>query len=94
MFVVTVNFTIDTAHLDDFVAAVKTQATNSLNLEPECRQFDVVQSPKDPCKIFLYEIYSDSAAFDAHLKSAHFAGFNTLVTPWVKDKSISTWVRL
>jgi len=94
VFVVTVNFTIDAAHLDDFLAAVQTQAANSLNLERQCLQFDVAQSDKDPCEVFLYEIYSDSAAFDAHLKSAHFAGFNTLVTPWVKDKSISTWVRL
>lgn len=94
VFVVTVNFEIYPEHLESFLGAVKEQAINSMHLELQCQQFDVSQSEKEPCMIFLYEIYTNEAAFDAHLKSAHFAQFNTTTTPWIKHKSVSTWTRL
>jgi len=94
VFVVTVNFEIYPEHLDSFLDAVRQQATNSVNLELQCLQFDVSQSENDPSMIFLYEIYTNADAFDAHLKSAHFAKFNAMATPWIKHKSVSTWTRL
>ncbi|MGH6683575.1 MAG: putative quinol monooxygenase [Pseudolabrys sp.] len=38
--------------------------------------------------MFLYEIYDDRAAFEAHLKTAHFASFNRDSEPLVADKKI------
>jgi quinol monooxygenase YgiN len=36
----------------------------------------------------LYEIYDDRAAFEAHLKTAHFASFNRASEPLVADKTV------
>ena len=41
--------------------------------EPGCRRFDVVEPPGEADRILLYEIYDDRAAFEAHLKTPHFA---------------------
>jgi quinol monooxygenase YgiN len=47
-------------------------ARGSVQDEPGCLRFDVVQSQKDPCEVWFYEVYRDRAAFDAHTKTPHF----------------------
>lgn len=91
MFVVTVTFEVEAQHRAAFAAAVADQARNSLALEADCLRFDVCHDPDDPTRIFLYEIYSDAAAFQTHLESAHFEAFNAQVTPWTRDKAVGTW---
>ena len=47
----------------------------SRETEPGCRQFDVCVEA-DTGRTFLYELYDDRAAFEAHLASAHFKAFD------------------
>ncbi len=91
MFVVTVTFEIEAARSAAFNAAVKTQAKNSLELEPDCLRFDVCLDPDKDGRVFLYELYRDAAAFDLHLASEHFKTFNALVEPWTRSKAVQTW---
>ena len=90
-FAVAVRFQIHREHAADFFAVVKTQATNSLSLEPDCHQFDVCVDEEDPCRIFLYETYTDAEAFQVHRNTPHFADFSEAVEPWVVDKEVATW---
>ena len=92
MYVVTVHFTILPDHIESFRQHMKVQAENSLNLEPDCHHFDVCYDPGDDTVCFLYELYTDEAAFQAHLDSDHFLSFNETVTPWIADKAIKTYV--
>ena len=69
MFIVTVEFVTRPPYVEDFHQAILDQARNSLNREPECRQFDVCADPQDRARIFLYEVYTDHAAFKYHLKT-------------------------
>ncbi len=91
MFAVTVNFVIKPGHVDEFVAAMKTQAFNSLTREAGCHQFDVCFDPADPCRIFLYELYTDRAAFDLHLQTEHYLNFDKTVQPWTAEKVAGNW---
>ena len=61
--------------------------------EPGCRQFDVCESPAEPGKVFLYEVYDSEADFQAHLAAPHFLQFNALTAPWVADKVVSVYRR-
>ena len=54
-------------------------ARASLNDEPGCHQFDVCFAADDPGRCFLYEVYTDRGAFDAHLGMAHFKAFDAKV---------------
>lgn len=91
MYVITVEFSVAPQYQQPFATAVDSQAKNSVQLETECHRFDVCVGIDDQNKFFLYEIYSDAAAFDAHLASEHFKEFNALVTPWVLNKSVAAW---
>ena len=44
--------------------------------------------------MLLYEIYTDKAAFDAHLASNHFHDFNAATLDWVSDKKVSAYERI
>ena len=46
-------------------------------------------SPGDADRIVLYEIYDDRAAFEAHLKTTHFARFNEASAALVADKKVT-----
>lgn len=94
MFVVTVRFSVHPEHADHFRAAMLEQARNSLDLEPGCHQFDVATDADNPTAIFLYELYTDKAAFDLHLASPHFEAFDKMVSPWVEHKSVQTFTRI
>lgn len=90
MYVVTVTFSVKGDHFDDFLMAVKKQAADSLQQEPDCSLFDVCVN-EDANAVFLYELYTDKQAFDLHLQSNHFAKFNAKVTPWTDSKQVGTW---
>ncbi len=94
MYVVTVEFEIKAEKLDEFRAQMIANATASREREPGCRQFDVCADPAKPERIFLYEIYTDRAAFDAHLATEHFKAFDRTVAPWIASKAVRTYHRL
>ena len=94
MFVVTVVFTIKPGSAEPFVAQVTENARLSVSLEPGCRRFDVSRSEKRPDEIFLYELYDNEAAFEAHKTMAHYADFSKAVEPLVAAKSVETYTLL
>ncbi|MDV7340584.1 putative quinol monooxygenase [Terasakiella sp. A23] len=94
MFVVLVDFEIKPGLEDQFHHAMLEQAENSILKEPGCHIFDVCRDPESSSTFFLYEIYTDRAAFDVHLASNHFIAFDALVTDWVKSKSVRTLQRI
>lgn len=98
MHIVTVHFHIAPEHREDFLREIKANASRSVEHEPGCRQFDVCVAPEDAGHdaghVFLYEVYDDRAAFDAHLASAHFQSFNSLTTDWVVSKQVQSFERI
>ena len=94
MFVVVVEFTVQTEFIDRFLERVMQQAQDSLKLEVDCHVFDVCICPEKKNLVFLYEVYTDKTAFEAHLVSAHFREFNNAVQEWVSDRQLSTFERL
>ena len=94
MFVVIVEFVIHQKDAARFVERVKQQALDSLEKEPDCHVFDVCIDPERPDRVVLYEIYSDSHAFEVHLDSAHFKAFDLDVGPMVKEKSVQTLTKV
>ena len=91
MFVVTVTFEVTPEHAGAFREAVSEQARRSLEAEAHCQRFDVCSDRQDPARIFLYEIYDDEAAFQAHLETDHFKVFDMQVAPWTLTKMVEMW---
>lgn len=74
----------------DFRTLINENARHSCEREPGCWRFDVLSVPGESDRIVLYEIYKDKAAFDIHLKSAHYRSFNRSSSAHVKNKTITT----
>lgn len=91
MLVVTVTFEARPDHAAAFLGRARRQAADSLAKEEGCHRFDVCTDPNRPERVFLYEIYTDRAAFDLHLASAHFKAFDADAGAMVAAKLVETW---
>ncbi|MCC7311072.1 MAG: antibiotic biosynthesis monooxygenase [Sulfuritalea sp.] len=91
MYVITVEFTIPPEHLAAFMPLMLENARISRETEPGCRRFDVCRDPVRPELVFLYELYDDRAAFDAHLAAAHFKVFDGAVKAMVASKAVHAY---
>ena len=94
MYVVSVEFKLHPQHAAAFQTAIVVNARASVQDEPGCSQFDVCVAPEDATVVYLYEIYDDRAAFDAHLKTPHYAVFDQAVGPWVASKVVKVYSRV
>ncbi len=59
-----------------------------IRLEPGCEQLDLLFDPKDPQKIYLYEVWSNSAAHLAHMESDGFGKWKDFSDPLIEKFSV------
>jgi len=91
MFAVVVSFQIKQDQMDAFLPLMLANAKASLLEEPGCHQFDVCTDPSRPTEVFLYELYSDTAAFEAHKGTPHFLEFDGQTAAMIHAKFVSTY---
>lgn len=72
-------------------SALLTYSRTCLERESGCRQFDIGQDPVEANAFFLYQVYRDQAAHNAHRESAHYADYRHLVDPWTKTRRFLTY---
>ena len=65
-----------------FLAAMLENARGSVQNEPGCLRFDVLQDGADPNRLHLYEVYRDQAAVEAHRQAPHFLRWRDTVQDW------------
>ena len=75
MYVIIAPIQIREGHKEQFIQAIIEDAKGSVNDEPGCLRFDVIQDAGDENRIWLYEVYQDEAAFQAHTQAPHFIKF-------------------
>jgi (4S)-4-hydroxy-5-phosphonooxypentane-2,3-dione isomerase len=61
--------------------------------EPGCKQFEVLQDPKDKAKIMLYEVYNDEAAFETHQQTPHFKKYVGEAVPLLASRERQFFTR-
>ncbi len=94
MCVITVDFRIKPEFAAAFRERMIANARASREREPGCLQFDVCTDPANAECIYLYEVYTDRAAFDVHLNSEHFKSFDREVGAWVAAKTVHAYERI
>ena len=92
MYIVAVEFTIKEQFVNQFRKRIQKQSEDSLAHESECHHFDVCFDSNDETKCFLYEKYTDEAAFEYHRTTEYFQDFATQIGPWVVSKDLKIWV--
>jgi (4S)-4-hydroxy-5-phosphonooxypentane-2,3-dione isomerase len=71
VYVNAVDLDINPADIQKYLAAAKENGAGAVT-EPGCREFNVHVSAKDPNHVFLYEVYDNAAALEAHRATPHF----------------------
>jgi autoinducer 2-degrading protein len=85
MFIVLVRVQVKPELLAEFTAAILRNAELSVERDPGCVRFDVLQQPDDATRWFFYEVYEREQAWVDHRASAHFLAFKE-----VGDRAIVT----
>jgi quinol monooxygenase YgiN len=76
MICLTVTYLFKPGHEEEAIPLFR-KLTAATRAEPGCRAYRVHRSKTDPRRFFLYELYDDQAALDAHRASPHFAEYAT-----------------
>jgi autoinducer 2-degrading protein len=89
-YAITVAFELKPGCLEAFMPLLDANASASVATEPGCLRFDVLRPlrPGGP-EVLLYEIYTDRAAFEAHLASVHYIAFDRATRDLVLRKSVA-----
>jgi len=85
MFIVLVKVQVKPELLDEFKDAILRNASLSVQRDPGCVRFDVLQQEDDSTRWFFYEVYEKEQAWVDHRASAHFLAFKE-----VGDRAIMT----
>jgi len=88
-YVIIVDFTLLPGAKPAFRRLIDANAIASVEDEPGCRRFDVIEPVGEEDRILLYEIYDDEAAFEAHCTTAHFLRFDAESAPLVTQKRVT-----
>ena len=72
MFSIFVTINIKPGCAEEFAQASLADAHGSTRDEPGCVRFDIHKDPANPNRFYLYEVYQDEGAFEAHLQTPHF----------------------
>ena len=73
----------------DFVSLMKAHAKLSLGTEPGCEQFDVLTQEGSETSVFLYELYRDRQALEAHMNSPHLASARGSYDDMITSKRVT-----
>lgn len=85
-YVVTVDFGTAPENFDHFKTIMDQNAKASVADEPGCREFNVYEIAATPNHLFLYEVYDDEAAFQAHLAAPHYKHFKEVSDPIITSR--------
>ena len=70
MYIIVAPIQINPGFRGRFIEEMVLDAKGSVENEPGCLRFDIVQDGDDPNRIWLYEVYVDEAAFEAAYEGA------------------------
>ena len=85
---------IDELQLETYRAFLKEEVTESMRIEPGVRALYAVSETDRPTHFTILEIYADRAAYEAHIKSAHFLKYKTGTKDMVKSLELIDTVPL
>lgn len=71
---------------DAFMDAMGVNAAASVRDEAGCLTFDVLRDRSDADLVWLYEVYVDEVAFEAHMRTPHFLASRPLVEPLIESQ--------
>ena len=82
-----IDLDIAPAELDKYLAAVKENGAATVK-EPGCREFNIMVSATNPNHVFLFEVYDNDAAAQAHRATEHFKKYAAITANMVTARNV------
>lgn len=94
MQVTMVHIRVKPEFIDAFISATEANHRASV-AEDGNRRFDVLQSPADPTRFLLYEVYRSAEDAAKHKATAHYLSWRDRVASWMAEpRRGEPWVGL
>src|ERR1700678_598831 len=68
-----------------YMAAIKENGAASVK-EPGCHQFSIAVQAANPNHVFIYEVYDNEAALQAHRQTEHFKKYAAITAKMVVER--------
>ncbi len=88
MLVLMVDIRVKPGREGDFIAAVREDGEGTTTREEGNLQFSAVQDSDDPGRFFLFEVYRDEAALEAHRQTAHFLKYREATAGLLAEETV------
>lgn len=82
-----IDYDVVPGQVDNFLAALKENGAASVK-EPGCREFDIAVSENDPNHVFIFEVYDNAAAAQAHTATDHFKKYKEITKDMVVKREV------
>ncbi len=82
-----VDLVIVPSELPKFLDAIKENGANAVK-EPGCREFNITVLASNPNHVFLFEVYDNEAALEAHRQTPHFKKYQAATQGMVADRNV------
>jgi autoinducer 2-degrading protein len=85
LYINAVDIDVVPGQIDNYLAALKENAAASAR-ESGCHAFNIAVSQKDTNHVFIFEVYDNAAALDAHRQTDHFKKYATTTKDMVAKR--------
>lgn len=87
---VIVEWEVEEINVEKFVNLLTQLQTATLENESGCITYEILQNKAKPSQFFIYEVFENAAAYDAHIRSAHFKTLvSSQIKPLIKQEKIT-----
>src|SRR5262249_52490140 len=87
LYINAVDLDINPADMDAYMAALRENGAKSVT-EPGCREFNIHVKADSPNHVFIYEIYDNAAALEAHRATDHFKKYAATTAKMVVKREV------
>ena len=91
MFILLVQVQVKPELLAEFEPAILMNAQRSVERDPGCFRFDVLQQEGDPTRWVFYEVYENEDALVQHRASEHFLEFKKVADRALISRDVTKW---
>jgi autoinducer 2-degrading protein len=82
-----VDLVVIPSEMPKFLEAIKENGANAVK-EPGCREFNITVLANNPNHVFLYEVYDNEAALNAHRQTEHFKKYQVATANMIADRNV------
>ncbi|WP_288132763.1 putative quinol monooxygenase [Microbulbifer sp.] len=88
MFCIFIKVTLKPGIKEEYLRVIRENAAASVEYEPGCHIFDVLEDRENESLVYLYEVYASPEALQAHKETAHYRKDRPLINELIAEQEV------